>query len=298
MIDLRQMRHAVVLARSGSYVAAAQALAMTQPALTRSIQAIEAHYGVRLFDRGRGGAVLTDAGQEFVTRAQVMLQDAQMLDEGMKEQRAGISGEVRFGLGPLIASAALPKAMPAILAAYPAIELRIVVTGGATLLEQLAANMIQFAICSHEIVTTSAHVVTALGRLPLWVVARAGHPLAGRRVTFEEASGFPQIGGSAADRQQDARTGEDHPPYRPRLICDNYEILRGITAASDALWITSPAVAAHELAEGSMIRVDCPELLDDSYEVVLVTRRRGAMSGAAQRVMDHLRTVLEPDFLG
>ena len=47
-----------------------------------------------------------------------------------------------------------------------------------------------------------------------------------------------------------------------------------------------------------MIRVDCPELLDDSYEVVLVTRRRGAMSGAAQRVMDHLRTVLEPDFLG
>ena len=151
MIDLRQMRHAVVLARSGSYVAAAQTLAITQPALTRSIQAIEAHYDLRLFDRGRSGAVLTDAGQEFVARAQLLLQDAQMLDEGMQEQRTGISGEVRFGLGPLIASAALPKTMPAVLAAYPAIELRITVAGGAALLEQLAANEIQFAICSHEL---------------------------------------------------------------------------------------------------------------------------------------------------
>jgi len=291
LIDLRQMRHVVTLARSGSYVAAAQTLGITQPALTRSIQSVEARYGVRLFDRGRAGVVPTDAGHDLIARATSVLHDAEMLDRSMLEQRAGISGEVRFGMGPLVASTALVRAVPAIMHDYPAIDLRIAVAGGAALLDQLTANAIQFAICSGRGLSTDPFAVRPLGLLSLCVVVRAAHPLAGRRVSVEETRTFAQIGGTVDDRTRNVAAD-----YRPRVACDNYEILRALTLASDTLWITSPAVVTGELADGTMARVDCPDLITESYEVVMLTRKRGAMSRAAGLIAERMEAVLAPAF--
>jgi DNA-binding transcriptional LysR family regulator len=52
-IDLRQCRHVLALDRHRSFARAADALGLTQPALTRSLQALEKSIGARLFDRDR-----------------------------------------------------------------------------------------------------------------------------------------------------------------------------------------------------------------------------------------------------
>lgn len=295
MIDLRQMRHAVTLADRGTYAAAAQALGITQPALTRSIQAIEAAYGLVLFDRGRLGAIPTEAGEEFLARARTLLEDARELDRSMAEQRAGLSGEVRFGLGPLVASATLPATIPAIVAQYPGLELTITVSGAAALLQQLGNGVLQFAILPANLAVRGDFRIAPLGRLPLCFIARAGHPLGPGPASAERIAAYPLLGGNFATTQAAARAGGGD--YRPQVSCDNYEILRGLTGTGDYLWVTSPAVVAAELADGRMIRIDCPDVLDASYEVALVTRRRGAMSRAAASVASRLAATLAPYFI-
>jgi DNA-binding transcriptional LysR family regulator len=67
-MDLNKLRHAVVIAREGSFSAAAAAIPMSQPALTRSIQSLEDKYGITLFERGRSGVRLTPDGERLVSQ--------------------------------------------------------------------------------------------------------------------------------------------------------------------------------------------------------------------------------------
>jgi DNA-binding transcriptional LysR family regulator len=78
MIDLRHLRHALALAEHGNFARAADACHITQPALTRSIQSLEAALGVTLFDRRRGGVEPTAFGR-------LVLDHAAGLDMGSRE---------------------------------------------------------------------------------------------------------------------------------------------------------------------------------------------------------------------
>ena len=61
--DIRAMRQLLALGEQGSFARAARQLGITQPALSRSVQALEARIGARLFDRGREGVIPTDVGR-------------------------------------------------------------------------------------------------------------------------------------------------------------------------------------------------------------------------------------------
>jgi DNA-binding transcriptional LysR family regulator len=288
LIDLRRLRHVVTLAQSGSYVRAADALALTQSALSRSIQAAEADYGVRLFDRGRSGAALTAAGRALVEEGKRLLRDARALDDTMRRIGEGAAGEVRLGLGPLIASASLPIVLPALLHGHPEIRIHVIVDAASGLLPQVASDDIEFAICSREASPIGEeHEVETICDLQLALLARAGHPLAGRRVSEPEVRTFPMMGGKANEPGEMRIIN-----YAPDLVCDNYEILRNLTLTSDALWTSSPAVAVEEIKEGRIVEIDCPELTPPYYEVIKVTRRRRTQSPAAELIAGRLAAAL------
>ncbi|WP_340318180.1 LysR family transcriptional regulator [Rhizorhabdus argentea] len=288
MIDLRRLRHVVTLARSGSYVRAAELLALTQSALSRSIQAAEADYGVRLFDRGPSGVAPTAAGRALVEEGEHLLRDARALDDTMRRIGVGAAGDVTLGLGPLIASASLPFVMPAFISKYPAIRIQVIIDAASELLPKLASDEIEFAICSRGASPIGEeHEAELICDLQPALLARAGHPLAGRRVTEPEVRTFPMIGGKPR------KLGELSAfSYAPHFACDNAEILRELTQASDALWMSSTALAVEEINEGRMVAIDCPELLPAGYEVVKVTRRRRTQSPAAELVAEQLAAAL------
>ena len=76
-LDLRRIRHFVVLAETLNYRKASQLLHMTQPPLTVSIQKLEAELGVRLFDRDAKGVQLTASGQAALADARQILHHAE-----------------------------------------------------------------------------------------------------------------------------------------------------------------------------------------------------------------------------
>src|SRR5277367_1736259 len=70
MIDSRQLRHLLAVAREGSFSRAAEALALSQPALSNSIARLEDQLKVQLFERGSYGAVLTPCRRILIVHAE------------------------------------------------------------------------------------------------------------------------------------------------------------------------------------------------------------------------------------
>ncbi|MFN3618577.1 MAG: LysR family transcriptional regulator, partial [Aquabacterium sp.] len=69
MIDLKRLRHLTALVQYGNFHRAAEALHLTQPALSRSIQALEAHVGAPLLMRHRTGVEPTELGRLMLRHA-------------------------------------------------------------------------------------------------------------------------------------------------------------------------------------------------------------------------------------
>ena len=79
-LELQQLRQVIALAEHGSFVRAAAALHISQPALSRSIQNLEQRFGSELFLRSSGGVVPTDVGRLYLERARDLLRMADELD--------------------------------------------------------------------------------------------------------------------------------------------------------------------------------------------------------------------------
>lgn len=98
-MTLVQLRHFIALAELGSYARASKALFLTQPALSRSIQALEDELAQPLFDRVGRRIELTTMGRQLLPRAKSLTQEAEALKTLGKRMQAGITGHVRVGLG-------------------------------------------------------------------------------------------------------------------------------------------------------------------------------------------------------
>ena len=84
------MTYLLAVQEHGGIGRAAEALGMTQPALSKAIQRVESHLGLPLFERGPGGMRATHAGRVFIQRAKRIQLE---FDDAMKEMRGLRSGE-------------------------------------------------------------------------------------------------------------------------------------------------------------------------------------------------------------
>ena len=87
------------MAESGSFAKAAKRIFLTQPALTRSIQALEDELGQLLFDRLGKRIELTRFGESILVKAQHLVHEAEALKRSGKSMAEGETGNIRIGLG-------------------------------------------------------------------------------------------------------------------------------------------------------------------------------------------------------
>ena len=91
------MQQVAAIAREGSFAKAAKALRISQPALSRSIRAVEESIGVRLFERGREGTFPTDAGLAFLQQAADILALADNMGRELTRIKGDNTGQVHVG---------------------------------------------------------------------------------------------------------------------------------------------------------------------------------------------------------
>lgn len=125
MVSLRQLRYFDAIARTGSFSDAADACAVTQPALSMQIQELERILGIRLMERSRRGIVLTEPGREIARRAARILIEVRDIVDFARSQSELAAGPLHFGVIPSIAPYVLPALLPRIHDALPALDLHL-----------------------------------------------------------------------------------------------------------------------------------------------------------------------------
>lgn len=122
-MELRKLRHFVVLAEELHFGRAADRLAITQPPLSLSIRSLEDELGVRLFERTRRKVALTHAGTAFLNETRQLLERATHAVELVRAADRGESGRLTVGFMAASAYTLLPPILRDFAARFPAVRL-------------------------------------------------------------------------------------------------------------------------------------------------------------------------------
>ena len=145
-LTFKQLRYFEALARHGHFGRAADACAISQPALSMQIKELETSLGTELFERGARQVRLTNFGEEFALRAQGILRSVDELGDLARASRERLVGRLRIGVIPTIAPYLLPTVIGNLAGAYPGLDIQVRETLTSKLVQELADGRIDTAI--------------------------------------------------------------------------------------------------------------------------------------------------------
>lgn len=145
-VSLKQMRYAIAVATEGHFGRAADLCAVSQPALSQQILALEGLCGTPLFDRLKTGVRLTPFGRDFIALAKPALAAAEALDDFATRKRGHLDRPIRFGLIPTVAPYLLPRIFPALSGKMPQLKFTVSESRTEALLESVESGAIDLAL--------------------------------------------------------------------------------------------------------------------------------------------------------
>lgn len=227
-IRLQQLWHAVTLAETGSYTLAARRVHLSQPALSRSIQRLEAEFNAVLFDRTPDGVIPTAVGAMIVERGAALILATSELQREVELTLGLETGQLTIGAGPYPAEFSVGKACGQLLAAHPRLEIDVRVGDWPQLVDEVLAGNLDIAVAE----TTDAAdderlMIEQLPKHYGHFICRAGHPLtAAASLTLADIKAFPLVTSSLPARF-------DALPTTIRV--DTFSLLRDVVLHSDAI---------------------------------------------------------------
>ncbi len=157
-ITLKQLRYFDALAKELHFGRAADACAVTQPALSMQIQEMEQNLGLALLERTRAGVRLTRQGAEVAERTAKILADVRELIDYARHGEEVLSGGLRLGVIPSVAPYLLPPLLPLVRSAYPDLEIHLRETQTQTLLGELAEGKLDVLLLALPIRGSELHI--------------------------------------------------------------------------------------------------------------------------------------------
>ena len=145
-LTLKQMRYFEALARHGHFGRAADACAISQPALSMQIKEMEETLGTSLFERGARQVRLTGFGEEVADRVRAILRSADELEDMARASRDRLAGRLRIGVIPTIAPYLLPGIIGEINRLHDGLDIHVRETLTSRLVAELAEGRLDTAI--------------------------------------------------------------------------------------------------------------------------------------------------------
>lgn len=190
-MDTRLMRYLLAIADAGSLTHAAAALGVAQPALSQAIARLESDLGVRLFERSRRGAVLTDAGRAIIEDVRASLALAASATQRARDIGAGRAGRLHIGFVTHAVYDVLPSALRLLRAEFPGVDVVLDEMGNADQVQALEQGEIDIAMLHMPVPLSNRVRMKLVRRERLVAVLPAGHPLgADGRVGLADIAGL------------------------------------------------------------------------------------------------------------
>jgi DNA-binding transcriptional LysR family regulator len=278
MADRRlQVFHAV--AKHLSFTKAAEALFMTQPAVTFQIKQLEEQFDARLFDRSQGRITLTPAGALALEYAERILALSGELDKRMKELSGHAAGPLLIGASMTIGEYVLPQLIGKFKARFPAVVPNLFVGNSEAVQERVAERTLDLGFIEGD-----SHLSSLQSEVccedELQVVCAPSHPLA--KEAWAPPASLTQHPYISREAGSGTRAVVDRylqqagvsPESMNRVVeLGSPEALKGLVATGMGFAIMSHVIAAKELQLGQLVQVPLRPRLLRNFSVVYPKER-------------------------
>jgi molybdate transport repressor ModE-like protein len=298
MLDVKRLRILREVAAQGSFSAAADALFLSQSAVSQQIATLEREVGMQLLDRARGGPKLTDAGRVLVGHAEAAIA---RLDEAERELAAiaGLEGgELRLASFPSASATVLTEAVSVFHGRYPKVRLTIAEAEPEQSLPRLKGGELDLALSFDYPSVPNAPdrdlELTLLLTESMHLALPKNHPLAERQVVpLAELSEERWLCGSRPSSCGEVvfRACRD-AGFEPQVgfESDDYHVMQGFISAGLGFTLL-PDLALPTLRSDLVVRATDPPA--PQRRVWAATRAEGARSPATEEMLSILVEVGE-----
>lgn len=296
-ISLSGLRALIAAVEAMGFRAAARILGCQPSSVSRACRELELMLGAPLFDGSGMSMRATRAGEELARVGRLALAEIRQGQDELAEWRGQRTGRLSVGSLPLAQVGILPTALARFAAECPQIEIRVSDGYYADLARGLRRAEIDVIVGALRGADLPDDLVQEpLFDDPLALVARAGHPLAGRSdLGFDDLAAFgwiaPRKGGPARGYFERLADQDHIDPSRPAPIeTGAHSVLRGLLQQTDRITLISLAQVADEIESGLLVAL--PVDLPGSARTIGYTLRKSWRPGLIQRqFLDILRKV-------
>ncbi|MFC5610166.1 LysR family transcriptional regulator [Variovorax soli] len=295
-MNTRQLRHFLAVMDLGSIAAAAEQVHLSQPALSRSLRALEDELRVPLFDRQERRLRPTPYALAYVQRARRIVFDEREGARSLALMRSGDLGSMAFGMGSSIAYTLLGPMVLQLLAAAPGLRLETLVQSSDVLLAALQREQLDFFVGDVRTAEADGKLsAEPLYRCTFGWFARAGHPLAGRAgLVMDELQRYPLIMSGYADESLLRRMAALYGlslPLQEHFSASTNDVATVLTllGSSDAIAPSTDVAMISALRAGTLQRLDVQPALDLELTLGIVRHAGRTQIPAVEQAFQVLR---------
>ncbi|HEX6137846.1 MAG TPA: LysR family transcriptional regulator [Casimicrobiaceae bacterium] len=290
-IDTLGVQALIAIADQGHFGKAADALHITQTALTRRLQNLEAYLGVKLVERTTRSVALTQIGRDFLPQCRRLLSDLATALTEIRESGRALRGDVSIACVPTAGVQYLPRIIQQYSARHPQNRIKILDHASSGVAAAVLRREAEFGINLAQ--PHHADLVSvALLRDRFVLICRVDHPLAASKsLPWRRLRAYPLIfaGAESSNRPllEVALAAEDV------TLQSFYEVQRSSTAVGlVAAGVAAAVVPSLAVQAGAYPDLRVVALTDPivSRDLVLISRKNADLSPAAQALYDLIRS--------
>jgi len=265
-LNFHQLHIFYTVAERGSFSGAAQALHMTQPAVTMQVQSLEEYFGTKLFVRTTKKIDLTEAGRALLPFAKRSIELMRETESGMSRFTHMLEGRLQLGASLTIGEYILPRLLGPFAQEFPHISVSMKVINTTQILEEILQHQLNFGLVEapidHPDVMTEAVLSDELK-----LIVPASHKLAEHETaSLEEVLQYPFVlreQGSGTRRVMEEellRRGQDPSALKILMELGSTGAVKSAVEANLGISILSQSSVKHELALGVLKTVNIEDI--------------------------------------
>lgn len=270
-MDVKAFEHLLALDEHRHFGRAAQAVGLSQPALTKSIQRLEKALGAKLLDRSRRGVAPTAIGAQVIERARPLLGSLSDLKREVDLLRGRNIGRLAVGVGPAMSESFVTTAIARLAERHPGVQITARVDHWIQLSAWLKHGELDLFVADiTQAERDEDFQVIPMRREDVLWFCRSGHPLTSlRRLSRRDLLEYPIVTPRMPEwaRRWFAEAVEPDAPLDlnrtySAVECENYAMLKRMVLVSNCISAALASTISSELSDGrlAMLPIKAPAL--------------------------------------
>lgn len=293
-MQTRKLEHLMALIEMRNFRKASDVVHLSQPALSRSLRALELELDVDLFDRSHGDLTPNEFGRAVYEHARRIQFELRELDRTVRRMKGLEEGELRVGLGPMVAAILLPGVLVELVTRYPKLRIIVNIASGKANLQMLKEDRLDVAVFDTRVVEARDDVtIEELPQHRFGFVVRPGHPLlaTGRNAFLADFKDYP-LGAPTLPPPLMSSARQAGLDQLQTVTCDDIATLLRLAAATDLVALVSLPVAASHILAGALAELPIELPFDTESHIGFMHVTARTLGPAALLFLDLIRTRL------